>query len=116
MFSRWKYWYDNMLNDIAVESALHLQASNVMETGFKNYIHDFKQNDQPDADAKLLEFQTEFNKHLTDIVHKAEAEKATAEKLNEEYMLIQEKLISSSSILMDTIAGLPNRHLSWKQS
>jgi hypothetical protein len=26
-----------------------------MYTGFSNYIHDFKKNDQPDADAKFKE-------------------------------------------------------------
>lgn len=54
-FSRWKYWYDNMLNDIAVSAALHKQASNVMHTGYRNYIHDFKQNDKTDAESKFNE-------------------------------------------------------------
>jgi hypothetical protein len=67
-----------MLNGVAVEAALHLEASNVMETGYTNYLHTYKQNDNENSATELLKITKDFNNNLVEVHTKALIELHTA--------------------------------------
>lgn len=42
VYNRWKYLYDSLLQIVSVQIAEHIQASQLMTSGWQSYLDDYK--------------------------------------------------------------------------